>query len=62
MTRNLWPLPTSFGLIRLDLEQESNAEFVEMYLLNQVRTVKDGMEIGCWVGTTLIRFVVGESV
>lgn len=40
---------------------ESNAEFVEMYLLNQVRTVKDGMEIGCWVGTTLIRFVVDST-
>lgn len=63
MARNFGgPLPTSSGLIRLNLEQESNAEFVEMYLLNQVRTVKEGMEIGCWVGTTLIRFVVGESV
>ncbi|TKA53102.1 hypothetical protein B0A53_03982 [Rhodotorula sp. CCFEE 5036] len=40
---------------------ESNAEFVEMYLLNQVRTVKEGMEIGCWVGTTLIRFVVDST-
>ncbi|GAA5981337.1 hypothetical protein JCM10908_004073 [Rhodotorula pacifica] len=40
---------------------ESNAEFVEMYLLNQVRAVKDGMQIGCWVGTTLIRFVVDST-
>lgn len=32
-----------------------------MYLLNQVRAVTDGMQIGCWVGTTLIRFVVGTS-
>ncbi|GAA5844698.1 hypothetical protein JCM11251_007352 [Rhodosporidiobolus azoricus] len=38
---------------------ETNAEFVEMFLLNQVRAVKDGMVIGCWVrGTTLVRFVV----
>ncbi|GAA5897416.1 hypothetical protein JCM6882_001881 [Rhodosporidiobolus microsporus] len=38
---------------------ETNAEFVEMFLLNQVRAVKEAMVIGCWVnGTTLVRFVV----
>ncbi|GAA5856306.1 hypothetical protein JCM8547_000862 [Rhodosporidiobolus lusitaniae] len=38
---------------------ETNAEFVEMFLLNQVRAVKDGMVVGCWVGgTNLVRFVV----
>ncbi|GAA5931842.1 hypothetical protein JCM1841_000827 [Sporobolomyces salmonicolor] len=41
---------------------ETNAEFVEMYLLNQVRSVKDGMVVGCWVGgTTLVRFVVDST-
>lgn len=40
--------------------QETNAEFVEMNLLNQARAVREGMVIGCWVGgTTLVRFVVG---
>ncbi|GAA6006638.1 hypothetical protein JCM10207_005001 [Rhodosporidiobolus poonsookiae] len=38
---------------------ETNAEFVEMFLLNQVRAVKEGMVVGCWVGgTTLVRFMV----
>ncbi|GJN92246.1 hypothetical protein Rhopal_005276-T1 [Rhodotorula paludigena] len=41
---------------------EANAEFVEMYLLNQVRAVKEGMTVGCWVGSSLIRFVVGTSL
>ncbi|BGP52636.1 Peroxisome biosynthesis protein pex1 [Rhodotorula sphaerocarpa] len=40
---------------------ESNAEFVEMYLLNQVRAVKVGMQVGCWVGATLIRFDVDST-
>ncbi|BGP12537.1 hypothetical protein JCM10213_007619 [Rhodosporidiobolus nylandii] len=41
---------------------ETNAEFVEMFLLNQVRAVKEGMTIGCWVsGTTLVRFVVDSN-
>ncbi|GAA5917117.1 hypothetical protein JCM5296_001201 [Sporobolomyces johnsonii] len=41
---------------------ETNAEFVEMYLLNQVRAVKEGMIVGCWVGgTTLVRFVVDST-
>ncbi|KAJ8296981.1 Peroxisome biosynthesis protein PAS1 [Rhodotorula toruloides] len=40
---------------------ETNAEFVEMYLLNQVRAVKEGMMVGCWVGSSLIRFVVDST-
>ncbi|GAA6031995.1 hypothetical protein JCM8097_003379 [Rhodosporidiobolus ruineniae] len=41
---------------------ETNAEFVEMFLLNQVRAVKEGMVIGCWVGgNTLVRFVVDST-
>ncbi|BGP44588.1 Peroxisome biosynthesis protein pex1 [Rhodotorula kratochvilovae] len=40
---------------------ETNAEFVEMYLLNQVRAVKEGMVVGCWVGSTLVRFVVDST-
>ncbi|GAA5997379.1 AAA family ATPase peroxin 1 [Rhodotorula paludigena] len=40
---------------------EANAEFVEMYLLNQVRAVKEGMTVGCWVGASLIRFVVDST-
>jgi len=43
--------------------QESNAEFVETHLLNQVRAVKEGTIVGCWVGgTTLVRFMVGKSM
>ena len=42
--------------------QETNAEFVEMHLLSQVRAVREGMVVGCWVnGTTLVRFSVGWS-
>ncbi|GAA5917426.1 hypothetical protein JCM8208_004074 [Rhodotorula glutinis] len=37
---------------------ETNAEFVEMYLLNQVRACTEGMTVGCWVGSTLVRFAV----
>ncbi|KDE09691.1 hypothetical protein MVLG_00095 [Microbotryum lychnidis-dioicae p1A1 Lamole] len=41
---------------------ETNAEFVEMNLLNQVRAVKEGMMVGCWVGgTTLVRFTVDAT-
>ncbi|BGO92769.1 hypothetical protein NBRC10512_007888 [Rhodotorula toruloides] len=40
---------------------ETNAEFVEMYLLNQVRAVKERMMVGCWVGNSLIRFVVDST-
>ncbi|GAA6051698.1 hypothetical protein JCM3770_001233 [Rhodotorula araucariae] len=40
---------------------ETNAEFVEMYLLNQVRAVNEGMVVGCWVGSTLVRFVVDST-
>ncbi|GAA6059881.1 hypothetical protein JCM10212_007086 [Sporobolomyces blumeae] len=41
---------------------ETNAEFFEMYLLNQVRAVKEGMVVGCWVnGSTLVRFVVDST-
>ncbi|BGP21579.1 peroxin-1 [Rhodotorula toruloides] len=40
---------------------ETNAEFVEMYLLNQVRAVKEGTMVGCWVGSSLIRFVVDST-
>ncbi|SCV68391.1 BQ2448_512 [Microbotryum intermedium] len=41
---------------------ETNAEFVEMNLLNQVRAVKEGMMVGCWVGgTTLVRFIVDAT-
>ncbi|TNY17359.1 P-loop containing nucleoside triphosphate hydrolase protein [Rhodotorula diobovata] len=41
---------------------ETNAEFVEMYLLNQVRACTQGMTVGCWVGSTLVRFAVDSTV
>lgn len=55
-------------LVRVELpiamahaRQETNAEFVEMNLLSQVRAVREGMVIGCWIGgTTLVRFTVGS--
>ncbi|KAI5478553.1 peroxin-1 [Pseudohyphozyma bogoriensis] len=41
---------------------ESNAEFVETHLLNQVRAVREGTVVGCWVGgTTLVRFMVDST-
>ena len=33
-----------------------------MYLLNQVRACTEGMTVGCWVGSTLVRFAVGASL
>ncbi|GAA5945061.1 hypothetical protein JCM3775_004275 [Rhodotorula graminis] len=41
---------------------ETNAEFVEMYLLNQVRACAEGMTVGCWVGSTLVRFAVDSTL
>ncbi|GAA5969154.1 hypothetical protein JCM11641_007489 [Rhodosporidiobolus odoratus] len=57
------PVATTVNVTPLSVDDweilELNAEFVEMYLLNQVRAVKDGMVVGCWVGgTTLVRFMV----
>lgn len=40
---------------------ETNAAFVEMNLLSQVRAVREGMVVCCWVGTTLVRFTVDAT-
>ncbi|GAA5923458.1 AAA family ATPase peroxin 1 [Sporobolomyces koalae] len=41
---------------------ESNAEFVEMFLLNQVRVVKLGMTVGCWINSsTVVKFLVDST-
>ncbi|KAM0755823.1 AAA-domain-containing protein [Meredithblackwellia eburnea MCA 4105] len=65
LLRNL-PTATSVSVTPLTADDweilETNAEFVEMNLLNQVRSVQDAAIVGCWVGgTTLVRFVVDST-
>ena len=33
-----------------------------MNLLSQVRAVREGMVVCCWVGTTIVRFTIGEPL
>ncbi|GAA5899206.1 uncharacterized protein JCM6883_005146 [Sporobolomyces salmoneus] len=41
---------------------ETNAEFVEMYLLNQVRAIKVGMTVACWINnSTVVKFLVDST-
>lgn len=58
------PTATSVSVTPLSADDweilETNADFVETNLLNQVRAVTPGSIVGCWVGgTTLIKFIVG---
>ncbi|GAA5838500.1 hypothetical protein JCM9279_003263 [Rhodotorula babjevae] len=59
------PLATQVNVTPLTADDwevlETNAEFVEMYLLNQVRACTEGMTVGCWVGSTLVRFAVDST-
>ncbi|KAL8286225.1 hypothetical protein RQP46_004713 [Phenoliferia psychrophenolica] len=57
------PVATSVSVTPLSADDweilQTNAEFVETHLLSQVRAVREGSVVGCWVGgTTLVRFVV----
>ncbi|KAK4696983.1 peroxin-1, partial [Phenoliferia sp. Uapishka_3] len=65
LLRNL-PVAASVSVTPLSPDDweilETNAEFVETHLLSQVRAVKEGSVVGCWVGgTTLVRFVVDAT-
>ncbi|GAA5888591.1 hypothetical protein JCM16303_000882 [Sporobolomyces ruberrimus] len=54
--------PRRLILFRNERLQETNAEFVEMYLLNQVRAIKVGMTVGCWINnSTVVKFLVDST-
>ncbi|GAA6011810.1 hypothetical protein JCM11491_000758 [Sporobolomyces phaffii] len=41
---------------------EANAEYVETFLLNQVRAIKVGMTVACWINhSTVVKFLVDST-